>query len=82
MASDYLDPLLAAQVEAPVGLDEFTRRVRAPLTDDERAEVEQLVRWFTRRYPTVKQRLAYARRKFAQWTRPVRVLPRDRADGD
>ena len=37
------------------------------------ARVEQmtleLVRWFQRRYPTVKARLAYARRAYRRWLR-------------
>ena len=34
-----------------------------------------LVRWFTGRYPTAKERFAYVRRKYAEWTRnpPARI---------
>jgi hypothetical protein len=34
-----------------------------------------LDRWFTGRYPTVKERFAYVRRKYAEWTRnpPARI---------
>jgi len=63
-----------AQAELP--LEEFTRRINAPLAEDEVASTLELVTWFMRRYPTAKARLAYARRAFAQWTRPVRIVER------
>jgi hypothetical protein len=43
---------------------------------DEDAELGDLIRSFIRRYPTPKERLAYARRKFIEWTRPVTIGPR------
>jgi hypothetical protein len=48
-----------------------------PPTKEEVAELMDLVRWFTRRYPTVKDRFAYVRRKYAEWTRnpPARIAP-------
>jgi hypothetical protein len=49
--------------------EEFLRRIRAPLDADERAEALALIRWFSRAYPTPKARLAYARRKYAEWTK-------------
>ncbi len=58
--------LSAAELEAYVG---------APITDAERAEVLELSRWFTTRYPTACERLAYIRRAL---TRPVRRVPSDR----
>lgn len=69
-----VDPAIADLVEAPLPVEEFVRRVNAPLTDEEIEETLALVAWFTRRYPTVKQRLAYARRAWKQWTRPMRML--------
>jgi len=56
-------------------VDEFDRRASAPLTEDELAETADLVRWFTQRYPTVRERFAYVRRAWRRWTRPVRVIP-------
>lgn len=64
---------------APLGLRptrppaEFERRIRAPLGDDELEETAALVRWFTRRYPTVTERFAYVRRAWRRWTRPTRL---------
>ncbi len=49
--------------------EEFLRRIRAPLEPAERDEALALFRWFARAYPTPKDRLAYARRKYAEWTR-------------
>lgn len=59
--------------EDPLPQAEFERRIRAPLDDDEVEEVAGLVRWFTRRYPTVAERFAYVRRAWAHWTRPTRL---------
>lgn len=73
MRRAYLAPEIAALAEAPLSPEEFDRRVSARLTDEEAAELVELVRWFTRRYPTPRARLAYARRKFAEWTRPARI---------
>jgi len=39
-----------------------------PISAAEVANVEDLVRWFTGRYPTARQRLAYARRAYSRWT--------------
>ena len=39
------------------------------MSDAEREEILSLVRWFTRRYPTAGERLAYAREAYARWTR-------------
>ncbi len=47
----------------------FIRRADAPLTEMEVAEVRALVAWFTQRYPTGAERLAYARRAYARWMR-------------
>jgi hypothetical protein len=58
--------------ETELSVEEFKRRVAASFADLDAGElenIEQLVRWFTRRYPTAKERLAYARRKYAEWTR-------------
>jgi hypothetical protein len=70
----YIAPEIAHLVEEPLSPEEFNRRVSTPLTAEEAADLADLIRWFTRRYPTPKERLAYARRKFAEWTRPVRIV--------
>lgn len=38
-------------------------------TDEERAEIESLIAWFTRRYPTPADRLRYAARTYEHWAR-------------
>jgi hypothetical protein len=49
------------------------RYLDAPITDEERAEVLALVRWFARRYPAPIDRLAYARAAYARWRRTLGV---------
>jgi hypothetical protein len=51
--------------------EEFHRRLALALEDDDdMAEKMALCAWFSRRYPTAGERLAYVRRKYAEWTRP------------
>lgn len=76
MPRSYIAPEIAHLVEEPLSPEEFDRRVSAPLPAEESEEMAELIRWFTRRYATPKERLAYARRKFAEWTRPVKVVKR------
>lgn len=49
--------------------EEFEAWVNAPMAEDERLELLDLVRWFTTRYPTAGERLAYARRAYARTKR-------------
>lgn len=56
--------------ERPLSIEEWRRRAAIPLTADEQERTFELVRWFTRRYPTPAQRLAYARRAYRRWTTP------------
>jgi hypothetical protein len=67
----------AARGSEELSPEEFDRRVNAPLTEEEVAEVLALERWFTRRYPTVSERFAYVRRKVAEWTRPAEIVESD-----
>src|SRR5262245_18164097 len=41
--------------------------LEAPVSDNEREQAIALIRWFTRRYPTPLERLAYVRRAYARW---------------
>ena len=50
--------------ERKLSPEEFEAYVSAPMSDAEREEILALVSWFTRRYPTVGERLAYARQVF------------------
>ena len=65
-----LSPADRAELEAwenrRLSPEEFEARVRAPWTDQEREDFDNLVRWFNRRYPTPLQRLAATRRLMAQ----------------
>jgi hypothetical protein len=49
--------------------EEFQAWVDAPMSDAEREEIQAQIAWFKRRYPTARERLAYARRMYAQWVR-------------
>ena len=60
---------LEAWEERRLSPEEFEARVRAPWTDDERADFDALVRWFNRRYPTPAERLAATRHLMAQLRR-------------
>lgn len=60
---------LRALDETPMPVEEFLRLSREPLDAAERDEVLALVAWFTRRYPTPRARLDYARRAWRRWTR-------------
>ncbi len=47
---------------------ELRAALATPLSADERERILDLVRWFTRRYPTGAERLAYVRRAYRRWT--------------
>jgi hypothetical protein len=51
-----------------VSADEVRRYLETPISDTERQQVLDLVRWFRRRYPTAAERLAYVRKAYARWT--------------
>ena len=51
-----------AEEERRLSPAEFEARVAAPMTDVERADLEGLIAWFCRRYPSPAARLAYHRR--------------------
>ncbi|HVY45233.1 MAG TPA: hypothetical protein VHB21_05100 [Minicystis sp.] len=67
----------ARLLDEPLAPEEFARRVAEALAEtDEIARQAELVAWFRRRYPTARDRLRYARRKYAEWTRPsTRTAP-------
>jgi hypothetical protein len=52
-----------------LGPDDVRAYLEAPVSDDEREQTIALIRWFTRRYPSPLERLAYARRAYARWRR-------------
>jgi hypothetical protein len=59
---------LRTLADRPLPLEEWKRQAAIPLSDDERDRTLELVRWFTRRYPTPAERLAYARQAYRRWT--------------
>jgi len=52
--------------------DAFDAYVNAPVSEDEREEALRLIRWFSTRYRTPAQRLAYVRTAYARWSQPDR----------
>lgn len=65
----------AALVDRELTLDEARRYLDAPMDDEERAAILDLTRWFTTRYPTPAERLAYVRRAYLRWRRAQRGAP-------
>ncbi|MCL2778866.1 MAG: hypothetical protein FWD73_12770 [Polyangiaceae bacterium] len=66
--------------------EEFDRRLELMRNDEnEQAERLALISWFMERYPTARERLAYARRKAHEWQRRPIIIPdmeKDGADAD
>lgn len=60
---------IAAQTERRVSAEEVRRAVHDPIPASECEDVLSLVRWFTGRYPTPAERLAYVRRAYRRWRR-------------
>lgn len=59
-------PLVEAvrkEAERTLSPEEWAAARAIPISDEERAEVLAMVEWFTRRYPTVRERLAWNRRR-------------------
>ena len=70
-----LSPAAQAIYERSLEPEEFDRLLREALADTEQMERNrELIRWFKRRYPTARDRLSYARRKYAEWTRECEIV--------
>ena len=68
--SDQEATIMTSAWDEELEPEEFERRVKAALAEEDViAELVSLSQWFTRRYPTGKDRLAYARTKYRQWSR-------------
>ena len=65
--SDDVRARLRAMSERRLSAEEFARAAAVPISHDEQEETLALVRWFTRRYPTPADRLAYVRAATARW---------------
>ena len=55
--------------ERPLSPEEYEARAKRTIEPEELEEVISLISWFSRRYPTVKERLDYVRHATARWTR-------------
>ena len=65
-------PEVEALYLAPLPPEEFERRLAASLAELDGPELENLadlLRWFSRRYPSAGERLAYGRRAYARWAK-------------
>jgi hypothetical protein len=67
-ADPALVAALRAEADRALSREEFMARTTAPMSDREREDTLSLIAWFMRRYPTARERLAYARRAHARWT--------------
>ncbi len=56
-----------AFAERRLSPEEFEAYVGAPISDPERENALALIEWFTSRYATAAERLAYIRRATARW---------------
>jgi hypothetical protein len=58
---------IRAFAERRLTAEEFNAAVNAPMDEFEREQIDGLIDWFRRRYPTPAERLAYARRAYRRW---------------
>lgn len=68
MKRQVLHPAIAAAEEQPLSLEAANARLSRAPTPEEIEATRELVRWFTTRYPTAKERFAYVNRKYKEWT--------------
>jgi hypothetical protein len=67
---------VADVINRPISAAELREALERPLSDHEREEIRALARWFCRRYPTPRERLAYARQAYRRWqATAVRARP-------
>jgi hypothetical protein len=59
---------IAQLIDRRVSAEELRAALTEPLSDEEREEILELVRWFCRRYPTALERSAYVRQAYRRWT--------------
>ena len=65
---------ICALIERRVSAEDVRSALQDPVSPAEREEALALVRWFTTRYPTPLERLAYVRRAYARW-QSIRARP-------
>ena len=66
-----MNPRVREAIERRVSDEELRTALEWTPTAEEREQFRSLVDWFTRRYPTGAERLAYARRAYARWQRTI-----------
>jgi hypothetical protein len=66
MKRQAIDPRVDELYNRRLSAEEFERLTSIPVTDEEVASTMELVRWFSRRYPSARERLAYVRRAYAR----------------
>ena len=62
-----ISPAIERAINRAVTADELHEALHGEISPAERDEVHALIRWFTTRYPTAEERLAYVRQAFARW---------------
>ena len=60
--------LIGAEAERQLPPAEVNAYLDTPISDAEREDLLALNRWFTARYPSGAERLAYVRRAYLRWT--------------
>lgn len=65
MSSEAIERLIGRLVTK----EEVRAALETEIESVEREEVLALVKWFTTRYPTAEERLAYVRQAYARWRR-------------
>jgi hypothetical protein len=60
---------IRALAERRLSAEEFNAYVEAPMSEDERREIQELITWFQKRYPRPIDRLISARRAYARAAR-------------
>jgi hypothetical protein len=58
---------LESAINRRVTAEELHEALHREIPAAEREEVRALIRWFTTRYPTAEERLAYVRQAHARW---------------
>lgn len=69
---------LRALAERQLSPDEARAALAIPLSPEEDEDNRSLIEWFSRRYPTPADRLAYARRAYRRWAAAQPGLVRDK----
>ena len=70
MTSDAIERL----AQRTVSPDELRDALEGEISHAEREEILALVRWFTTRYPTAEERLAYLRQAYKRWQQTHRAV--------